>query len=295
MIVTQKRLKKGFNELLRTARADMVKHMSQLPTWRKQEKAKGKNSKPITTALPPSDLVTKLNISTSLQDFIDQAPTFAPYSMILGQCEDQLPLIMTLDNPAPGSIMIAGDPSSGKRRLLNAVLKSAVLLNTPDRIQLYIITNSPEKYTELSQTKYGQVIHNQREYEVQKCIKSLSDLVDRRWQRGFDTPVIILAIDDLALFAEGLDRAGVAQLFKLFRHGPRYRIWTLVTLTANRYSISNTKLLDAFRTRIVGKIASIRLATQVTGDDDSPAVFLESGTQFCVAFGNEWLKFSIYD
>ena len=295
MIATQKRIKNRVNELLRTARVDMVKHMSQFSTWRKQGKAKGINRKPLTTALPPTDLVTRLNISTSLQDFVDRAPAFAPYSMILGQCEDQLPLIMTLDNPAPGSIMIAGDPNSGKQRLVNAILKSAVLLNTPDRIQIYIITNNPEKFAELPQTKYCQVIHNQREYEVQKCIKTLSDLVDKRWQRGFDAPIIILAIDDLALFTERLDRTGVAQLFKLFRHGPRYRIWTLATLTATRYSISNMKLLSAFRTRLVGKFASLHLATQVTGDADSPAVFLESGSQFCVAVGNEWLKFSICD
>ncbi len=50
-----------------------------------------------------------------LQAMLLLAGPLPPYSLILGACDDGLPFLLDLANPAPGALMIAADAGAGKR------------------------------------------------------------------------------------------------------------------------------------------------------------------------------------
>jgi hypothetical protein len=97
------------------------------------------------------------------------------------------------------------------------------------------------------------------------------------------------------MMMETLDERTIGDLFKLIRHGPRSRIWTFATLQTNKFSSVHYRVIEAFKSQVIGKISSVRLASSVTGDDHSPALELISGTQFCIPMGDDWIKFWVCD
>jgi len=244
---------------------------------------------------PSTDLISTLNPSDTLQSYADQNHLFAPYSVILGKCEDNLPLTLELTNPAPGSILICGDRDSGKTRLLTAILKSAILLNDSERLRICVISSNPDNYEELQKTPHFVKVLSPEQSAEQELIKNLVEINADRCQNGITDPAIVLAIDDLVTYAETLETNQIADLYRVVRHGPRTRIWTIASLHTIRLNTINKKLLSAFRTRFTGKIASSYLASEFTESDNSPATSLEMGEQFCVPVNQNWLKFSICD
>ena len=77
-----------------------------------------------------------------LSEILDQTGPLPPHSVILGICEDGLPFLFDLTNPAPGSLLIVGDEGSGKSRLVRSVLASAMQLSKPNQLSFSIITKS---------------------------------------------------------------------------------------------------------------------------------------------------------
>jgi len=233
--------------------------------------------------------------SPAKQTTLNQPGSFAPYSVILGKCDDDLPLTIELTNPAPGSILITGDSGSGKTRLMQSILRSAAVLNNPNNMQFYIITQDPREYEELSLTPNCQQILPVEETALQGLVLSLLEKAEQFRRSGPKDPTIMLAIDNLAALSPYLNFELTAALFRLVRHGPRSRIWIIATLPAESADLVHEKILEAFRTRLVGKISSILRATDITGESSSPATELVCGTQFCVPVKGEWVEFWIND
>jgi hypothetical protein len=85
------------------------------------------------------------------------------------------------------------------------------------------------------------------------------------------------------------------KFLRLIRHGPRSRIWTIASLPAGKVDDIHARLFDAFRTRLIGKIASLLLASKLSGENSSPAIDLIGGRQFCVPVNGSWVEFGIVD
>ena len=80
----------------------------------------------------------------SLEALLAQVGELSPYSVVLGVCEDGLPITLELDNPAPGALLISSEHKGGKTRLLRAVLASAMQLNTPDQVRIHTLDSRTE-------------------------------------------------------------------------------------------------------------------------------------------------------
>ena len=295
MVITSKRLRNDLMDFIQHTRQVLPRRITQLQIKKRETSSVASTGALKTTEKPSSELVARLNISSSLQAFIDRAEGFSPYSVILGVCEDNLPLTINLTNPAPGSILITGDQECGKRRLLKAILKSAVLLNNQRRLQIYTITKDVQVFGELWRSDVFKKVIIPESGEARDLVDSLVDVTYERRITSPGDPSIILAIDDLPAFASAHETELIAQLMRLARHGPRSRVWTIATLSAYRFASVHERLLAAFRTRLIGKVASIRLANDLVGVDPSPAINLERGSQFCVPVNDTWVLFSICD
>ena len=229
----------------------------------------------------------------SIQRIIDQTGPFSPGSLILGSCEDGLPFILDLANPAPGALLISGDNDSGKTRLLHSILRSAETLNSPAQVSFSLLVGDPDEYTDLSQSPNCQEMLDLKDRSVDDLILALDAAVEQRRYGNARGPSLILAIDDLASFLHYSSDESAHMLHTILKHGPRSRIWTFATLRSADANQIDERLIFAFRTRLVGQILDSGLATYLANDPESGAGNLVSGSQFCVPFGEDWIRFWI--
>ena len=226
----------------------------------------------------------------SMETIVECGGEFPPYSVVLGTGEDGLPFLLDLTNPAPGSFLIAGDSSSGKARLLNAMLNSAVALNDPHQVAFNLISSDPDDFAELGQTDHCQRILHKDSFDLEELIEELAGIVEERRRNWMQDPVSILAINDLDTCLDVLDDQAYSRLHWLIKHGPRSRVWTMATLCTDKGVEIEPRFLFAFRTRLLCHIADDALACYLSGDEIITAQDLESGSQFSMPCAGEWLR-----
>jgi hypothetical protein len=230
----------------------------------------------------------------TLEALLEGAGELTPYSIVLGICEDGLPFLLDLTNPAPGALLLAADKLSGKTRLLKSILASATYLNSPDEAAFYLVAQFPEQYTDLEQTDHCQGLHAANDKTaLGELIEELAQMVEERKHSGPYGPAIILAIDDLHTLLQNIDEQTFTRLYWLIRHGPRSRLWTFAAFSTERAEQIDERFLAAFRTRLIGKIDDRKLAAAVSGDARLNTRRLEKGFEFCVPYGDDWTHFWI--
>ena len=295
MIIKEERVLNGISSLKRFTQDEVNRRVTQIRNVKaKSGYSKSKDLEETTDSV--SSTQDKIKAASSpMQAMVEQPGSFAPYSIILGRCTDDLPLTVELSNPAPGSILITGDTGCGKVRLLKSILSSAVMLNKAKKLEYSIITSDPGEYIDFARMPNTREVLNVDDLHSKELIVSLLEMVEKRRSTKPRDPVIILVIDDLARFAMSMDYDTTFKLLRLIRHGPRSRIWTIASLPAGKADEIHVRLFDAFRTLLVGKIASSLLASRLTGEDSSPAIDLIGGRQFCVPVNGSWVEFGIVD
>jgi len=234
----------------------------------------------------------------SLEALLDQCVPLPTHSIILGACEDGLPFVLDLTNPAPGALVALADPGSGKTRLLKAILASAIYLNPQETVEFNLVAPDPDEFPSLSQVgQCRQVVRADEgsSEELADLIDELAQIVETRRRSTPGDPAIILAIDDLAWCVQFLDERSFAQLFALAKHGPRSRVWTIATLSAERSADVDPRLLAAFRTRLVGAILDPELGFYLSGDESQETRSQQEDGLFCVPYGDGWVRFWVCD
>ncbi len=231
----------------------------------------------------------------SLQEVISQVAPVTPGILILGACEDGLPFLLDLTNPAPGSLLIAGDAGCGKTRLVKAILSSIVLLHKPDQVLFSIVARQPEEYGGLSLANNCQRLLAADDTAVREPHNNLSNLLETRRHGKPYGPMLVLVLDDLASCVEQMGEAELTQLYKLIRHGPRARIWVIATAASDTLALINEQLLTSLRTRFLGAIHSPEVRTYLSNDTSAPIIALNKTSLFSAVVGNEWIRFWICD
>lgn len=234
----------------------------------------------------------------SLETILDRCGSLPPYSVILGMCEDGLPFVLDLANPAPGALIAVGDTGSGKTRLLKAILASAIYLNSGEQVAFNLILQDLDKYASLTQVDQCQqvVLTDEGSSErLAELIEELAMVTEARRRSGPFEPAILLGIDDLARCVQMLDDQAFARLYWLVKHGHRSRVWTVAAVSSENSEVIDPRLLDAFRTHLVGFIEDPDLRSYLSGDGDMLPCSVEGRTQFCVPYGEEWFFFWVCD
>ena len=231
----------------------------------------------------------------SLEGLIKRTGDFSPGSVVLGVCEDSLPFVLDLANPAPGAMLLAGDSSSGKTRFLRSLLKSAVILNQPDEVCFSLILNDPQEYLILSQQDHCQHCLASDDEASGEIIQELANIAEQRRHGLSGGPAYLLVIDDLEACLHHLAEQDYSRLFWLARHGARSRIWTIATIRPGNADLIDPRLMASFRTRIIGNMKDHNMAGYLSGDEEMDSHELEAGIQFLLPFGGAWLPIWICD
>jgi len=248
-----------------------------------------------------SDIVRPLTVASqysvesppNLQGLIDEIGPLPPYSIIIGGCDDHSHLFMDLTDPAPGSILIAGDDQSGRSRLLDSILFSSAVLNSPRRVRYAIIApdlTGLESLTARPQCYQANVTDTSDAIDL---IYELAEIADYRRNNQQTGSVIILAIDDLACLLSTMNDEMVEQLRWLVKVGPGVQVWTIATLNSQDGPVIDLDFLNQFGTRLIGSVATAELVDYLCGSDEPKPDKVIAGAQFSVLFNEDWVRFWI--
>jgi hypothetical protein len=204
--------------------------------------------------------------------------------LFLGVASDGLPVLLNLDDPRPGPLLVLGDRQTGKTEFLRGVSRAAVMTFSPEAIQFVTVTAHPEAWSDLETLPHCLGIFGLDDEGLAGMFDELSNL------RGDGRPrTILLLVDDIAsLMSRGDIESERVKL--ILKNGPAQHIWPVVTLDAGK-SAEFADTLSAFHTRIFTRIEDLQLADQLTGMPGANLKSLNNGNQYCIRERNHWLRF----
>jgi hypothetical protein len=245
--------------------------------------------------LEPDTLVDPLLLALprNLAELAEQTGPLPTHSVVVGLCEDGMPLTIDLTNPSPGSILILGDRQSGKTRLLRTMLKSVEMTFPEGAIGFSLITREPGDYLSLTGNKNCLEYLTPNHSTMLDLIANLNRQVEERRRNSPGKTRVILAIDDLASCLQWLDEENYLRLASIARHGPRYGIWTFAVQDAESIGTIDRPLLSSFRTHFFTHLRKDKIIRSYFGLNQIPPC--NAGDQACTPFGIDWLRFWILD
>lgn len=239
------------------------------------QEERAKNASPLP---PPAPALPALSqILTRLAPLPQEA-------LFLGVANDGLPVLLNLYDPVPGPILIAGDPSSGKTKLLQTIARAADLLHSPDSVQYGIVTTKPDEWKNFYGSDNNAGIYRTGDENTKELLEAL---VTWAHQNRGEGQSVLLLIDDLDELLK-LDETTQQHLRWLLLRGPSRRVWAFVTLNAGSAE-AQKEWLSFFRTRLFGSVENSEHSLLLTGDQ--PLNHLATGDEFAMREENKLLKF----
>lgn len=205
-------------------------------------------------------------------------------ALFLGMANDGLPVLLNLFDPVPGPILIAGDSSSGKTRLLQTVARAAEILHSPNDVQYGIVSKKPDEWKNLYGSENNAGIYRSNEENTVELIQSLVTWAHNNKGEGQSILLFIDGFDDVTK----LDEQTKQNLRWLLLRGPSRRVWTFAALNADRVE-SQLEWLEFFRTRLFGFVENSETAKLLTGN--LSLNHLAAGEEFALREGSQLLKF----
>lgn len=191
--------------------------------------------------------------SPSLIKTIQEFRPFPEKTVILGVCDDHLPLVIDLKNPRSGSILITGEPGCGKTNLLETIAESACLIDVPDSISFCIISSTPDEFAHLYNHRHCQALVAPYERVAGEIILELSAIAEQRRSGRERGPAFLLIIDDIfPLLTQYFDFNTFTHLKWLILNGPRSQVWPMITVQNNWLQEIKTEFLNSFPFHICG-------------------------------------------
>ena len=206
-------------------------------------------------------------------------------ALFLGVASDGLPVLLNLHDPIPGPVLVTGDPGAGKTAFLQMVARGIPQTHSVADVQYAVITAHPEEWQDVPVTDHRVGIFSAHETGAQDILLSLASWAHANRSRQ----AVVLLVDDLEAIAK-MDADPLNNFRWLLLRGPSRRVWSLVTLNAERYGHA-LAWIPMFRTRVFGRIEKSQVAEAVGGDAASALDRLEKGIQFALRENGGWLRF----
>jgi hypothetical protein len=228
----------------------------------------------------------------SLDSLIQELAPLDANTVVIGVCEDGLPILLDLTNPASGCILLVGDRGSGKTRLLASMVQSACLVTPPRALRVAGITTSQLEWQRTSSSPHRYKWTSTRGLESAAIVHELAKISEQRRFGRENCNTLLFIIDELSELLENLDAESIELLTWLVNHGPANGVWTLASLDASRIS-SRHEVIEAFGTCLYGNLATNNSGIRIGQIPAEVSSSLIAGAQFCLKIEDNWLRFWI--
>ena len=214
---------------------------------------------------PPSSILD--STIPSLYSILATYSPFPSQSVVIGICSDGFPFVLDIGNPRAGSILLVGNNTFERSQILRAICLSASIINRPDQVSLFILTNKPNTYTELTKYPNCQAIVSPYERSAGELVIELAAIVEQRRTGRELGGSILLVVDDFDSINSILNDFSVyLNLKSIVKSGPQNGIWPIITIRPDDIQSSRGQLLRSFGTYIFEKNENNRAALM---DDSS--------------------------
>lgn len=222
-----------------------------------------------------------------LSDVLAEFGPMPGEALFLGVASDGLPVLLNLHDPIPGPLLLCGDGGTGKTDFLQMVACAVGQMHQPEEVQFGVLTSHPDEWSGLEEIPNNVGVFPLYHRSAEDFILSLAS-----WAHGNKTSQqsVLLMLDDLEA-ATNLDFDAKQNLRWLFLRGPARRVWPITTLNPDRME-NIMPWLDAFHTRIFGPIQNSGYSRNL-GAESANLRSLNTGTQFTLREGENWLRFWI--
>lgn len=227
------------------------------------------------------------DINQSLSGLLERLSPLPPYSALIGMCEDGLPFLLDLSDTSPGSILIIADEQSGQTRLLQTILESACILNSPAKVVCSVISPNPGQFESLEAMDNCRAILSTYDRAASEMVVELAELADQRIYGRNQGGVELLAIDDLAAFVQNNDHEINCYLKWLVAHGSQGAVWPISSIKMNQLWRIRDGMYEAFGTHFIGRVSTSQLPA---GLGAAPPHFEIPGV-FSILMDGEWIHF----
>jgi hypothetical protein len=223
----------------------------------------------------------------SLEEMLQNFGRLPNDCLFFGYAEDDRPVLLNLQNAAPGPILVSGDPGAGKTNLLKVITRFATLRYEPHEIQLGVITDHPQEWQDELDCPNCVGLFSMREKGTVKFIQALEAWTNLRKRNGESVLLLIDGLNNFVHLHSGL----IHEMNEILVRGPARKIWTIATSNPRQQKDAHT-WLNYFHTRIFGYTKNTPLA-------DDPSLpqatirSLSSGCEFILKESGRWIKFCI--
>ncbi|HQY91128.1 DNA translocase FtsK [Caldilinea sp.] len=214
-----------------------------------------------------------------------------PHAAILGLEEAGQPLLLRLPAPDVVHILIVGTTGSGKSALARAMLASLALNNDAQALRLVLIDPKGRGFAPLAHLPH---VEGGLLTEIQATTLHLRMLVremERRDGESVSTPVIVVAIDELADLLQTGGKAVEGAIVRLAQRGRQAGIHILACTQKPTANVIGSAMKANFPVRLVGAVASRDEARHATGITDSGAEKLAGRGDFLLVTKGEAMRF----
>ena len=226
-----------------------------------------------------------------LDDVIEHHRSLPEGSLILGVDPEEKPLVLSLDDPSFGSLLILGDIRECNHKHLLALLESAQRLNKPEILQIDVITPSPERFKSTSSNL--RTVIGSREEAVFGLLGDYLSSVEQRMRDRRTLPYQILVLDEIDVLVGGLAEESLRFLRWIMRRGPQVGIWPVATLESGRLANFDRKTYRTFGFRMYGRMSEAEVVTRYTEFSPDELRSLLPGSEGCFKLDGNAIAFSI--
>jgi hypothetical protein len=218
-------------------------------------------------------------------DVLERIGPLPAHALVFGIATDGLPLLLRMDRPASGPILVVADKGSGKTAFLQTFAQSARLFHSVDETAILALTDFPDEWQNGNRPVRNLKVYPAYEDVASDLLLRLADWVTLKERRRS----ILLLLDGLDSVLHLSDEGQQALAF-LLQQGPSARVWPVVAVNAAR-ACKMPDWLAFFQTRIYGRIVNPLLVEELTHLPGAPLDSLFPTAEFCMRHQSRWLRF----
>lgn len=229
----------------------------------------------------------------SLEEILRDSGPLPPETILLGVCDEGLPILLDLNDAAPGSLLLIGDPDSGKTDFLLTALESGSATISQWKFRFACLTRQKEDYFGLLSDPHSYLVTAFSDSRARNIILEFSHIAEQRRFGRQAGPALVLVVDDLVEAGKRLDNDAYDLLLWLIENGPASHVYVLASINARLLKSTDPRLLDLFGAWIIGSIDPTKIGTRLSRIPVETAERLAPRQQFSVYYQGEWVPFWI--
>lgn len=200
----------------------------------------------------PRRLRPEVEPALDLEWVLDSILPLPPLQLLVGLCEDGLPLLFDLSEVGSGALLFLADSPLANGVAMKSALAAGCRMNYPDAVNIHILSTRPRWYEALYQEPHLKMNLHAGAPEAAILVEELCNLAEQRAGTSDGFPLHIVACDELDSLLAALSPAHQEQLAWLVAQGPAAGIWVFASLTVTNASQLDPAWLKLFGTWVLG-------------------------------------------